>query len=87
MNFETHQIQFKKHSTFNHALEILKKEQDEIFAAYQTEDSFYDIGHADMIITFKSRLIMNSYLFDLAVAQISDKPSKLKGDADFEIIS
>ena len=70
MNFETHQIQFEKRSTFNRALEILKKDQDEIFATYQTEDSFYDIGYSDMIITFTSRLIMNSALSHFALAKV-----------------
>ena len=86
-DFETHKIQFKKRSTFNLALEILKKQQDDIFNTYQTEDSFYDVGHADMIISFASKFIMDVVIRDLAIAQIWDKPSKLKGEADFKIIS
>jgi len=86
-DFETHKIQFKKRSTFNLALEILKKQQDDIFNTYQTEDSSYDVGYADMIISFASKVIMDAVIGDLAIAQIWDKPSKLKGEADFEIIS
>ena len=85
-DFETYKIQFKKRSTFNLALEILKKQQDDIFNTYQTEDSFYDVGHADMIVSFASKVILDAVISDLATAQIWNKSSKLKGEADFEII-
>ena len=80
---DTYKIQFNKRSTFELALAIIRKEQDEIFNTYQTEDSFYDVGHSDMIITFASKLIMDIIISELSVAQIWNKPS-FKGDADLK---
>lgn len=74
--FETFSIQFHDRNTFNLALSILEKSDLNNF--------FHDIGHSDMIIKFDDKNVFDSFVNDLSVCQIWDKPS-FKGAADFII--
>jgi hypothetical protein len=74
--FKTFSIQFHDRNTFNLALSILEKSDLNNF--------FHDIGHSDMIIKFDDKNVFDSFVSDLSVCQIWDKPS-FKGAADFII--
>ena len=76
--FETFSIQFHDRNTFNLAITILEKEKTDC------DNFFSDIGYADMIISFDNKIVFDSFVSDLSVCQIWDKPS-FKGAADFTI--
>ena len=78
--FSTTTLQFKKRTTFNIAVEILQKLEQEM------GENLLDVGHSDMVISIFSEIGLTWCLGELSVHQIWDKPSKLKGDADFSII-
>ena len=74
--FETFSIKFHNRLAFNTALSILKNEDYDAF--------FVDVGHADMLISFDDKTVLDSLVSDLSVCLIWDKPS-FKGAADFTI--
>jgi len=74
--FTTHSIRFNNRVTFNLAIAILKKSDLNNF--------FHDIGHSDMIIKFADKNVFDSFVSDLSVCQIWNKPS-FKGPADFAV--
>jgi len=74
--FTTHSIRFNNRATFNLAVSIL--EQSDL------NNFFNDIGHSDMIIKFADKTVFDSFVSDLSVCQIWNKPS-FKGPADFAV--
>jgi hypothetical protein len=77
--FTSSTLHFKERTTFNLAVCILEKLEHEI------GENLLDVGHSDMIISVFSDLGLQYVISELSVCQIWDKPSKLKGDADFYI--
>lgn len=72
-------LQFKKRTTFNIAVDILQKLEQEM------EENLLDVDHSDMVISIFSEIGLTWCIGELSVHQIWDKPSKFKGDADFSV--
>lgn len=78
--FNATKLKFQKRTTFDLAVKILTNLENEM------GENLLDVGHADMIITIFSEVGLEWSIGELSVHQIWDKPSKLKGEADFEVI-
>ena len=71
--FETFSIKFTNRQSFCAAISILKTGGYDKF--------FYDIGHADMIISFDNKTVLDAFVYDCLFWE----KSNLKGVADFTI--
>jgi len=71
--FETFSIKFHNRESFCAAISILKN------GAYNK--FFYDIGYADMLISFDNKAALDSFVHDCLFCE----KSSLKGAADFTI--
>ncbi len=71
--FETFSIKFINRQSFCAAISILNN------GAY--DKFFYDIGHADMIISFDNKTVLDAFVYDCLFWE----KSNLKGAADFTI--
>ncbi|NDB61539.1 hypothetical protein EB001_24325 [bacterium] len=79
--FNTTKLQFRKRTTFDLAVLILQKLEQEM------GEDLLDVDHSDMVISIFSRIGLVWCLGELSVHQIWDKNNKLKGDADFCILN
>jgi len=73
---KTFSIRFHNRLAFNTALSILKNEDYDAFSV--------DVGDSDMFIVFDDETVLDSFVSDLSVCLIWDKPN-FKGAADFTI--
>lgn len=75
--FETFCVRFNDRATFNLAVSILSN-------STHFDGFFHDVGHADMMITFADKNVMDDFVGELAVHQIWGE-SSFKGMPDFSI--
>jgi hypothetical protein len=80
--FDTFKLKFFERATFNLAIHILERCNFE--GLFNGEHGLIDIGHADMIITFEKKNIMNHFVRDFAIHQNKDIPN-FKVAEDFTI--
>lgn len=81
--FETFKLKFFERATFNTAIHILERcDFEELF---KDGHGFIDIGHADMIISFENKNIMNHFVRDFATYQNRHLPN-FKVAEDFTIV-
>ena len=71
--FETFSIKFHNREAFNTAVSFLQNSD--------FNKVFNDIGHADMIISFDNKTVLDAFVYDCLFWE----KSNLKGAADFTI--
>ena len=76
---ESFQIRFYNSKTFRKAVRVFDDNRDSIFLCYSKEPQDFDIDPEHCIFSFSSRLILNSFMNDLAMYDI-------KPDQDFYLL-